>query len=126
MQLKTYRGVTISEGSPPHPLETEAAMDALTTTPQTVATVAPLRSPARVDLDALALAISEDGVAASTPRVLSLLLEARELGADAALIELLADDTAGEIVRMRAFGRLAGQVDALRRPLPHPADILSA
>ncbi|MCA0331011.1 MAG: hypothetical protein LCI03_14070 [Actinobacteria bacterium] len=101
-------------------------MDAITTTTQTVATVSPLVTATRVDLDALALAIAEDGVAASTPRVLSLVLEARELGADAGLVELLADDTAGEIVRMRAFGMLAGQVEALRRPLPHPADILSA
>lgn len=101
-------------------------MDAITTTTPAVATVTRLVTADRVDLDALAFVVAEDGLAAHTPRVLGLVLEARELGVDAGLVELLADDAAGEIVRLRAFGMVAGQVEALRRPLPHPADILSA
>ena len=103
-------------------------MDAITTTTSAVATVTRLATADRVDrvdLDALAHGIAGDGIAAHTPRVLGLVLEARELGVDADLVAILADDDASEIARMRAFGYVAASVEELRAPLPHPADILS-
>jgi hypothetical protein len=102
-------------------------MDAITTTTTSaVATATRLATADRVDLDALAHGIAGDGIAAHTPRVLGLVLEARELGVDADLVAVLADDAANEIARMRAFGYVATSVEDLRSPLPHPADILSA
>lgn len=101
-------------------------MDAITTTTSTVATVTRLATADRIDLDALAHAVAEDGMGAHTPRVLGLVLEARELGVDAGLVSVLADDHASEVARLRAFGYVAASVEELRAPLPHPADILSA
>lgn len=101
-------------------------MDAITTTTSDVATVTHLVTADRIDLDTLAHAVAADGMTAHTPRVLGLVLEARELGVDAGLVSVLADDDASEIARLRAFGYVAASVESLRAPQPHPADILRA
>ena len=99
-------------------------MTAMTTTTTTSAPA--LVTAERVDLDTLVFAVAEEGVARHTARILGVVLEARELGVDADLLAVLGDESASEIVRMRVLGMVAGQVESLRSPLPHPADILCA
>jgi hypothetical protein len=99
-------------------------MTAITTT--TVTSTTALVAAERVDVDALVHAVAEEGVARHTARILGVVLEARGLGVDADLLAVLGDETESEIVRMRVLGMVAAQVESLRAPAPHAADILVA
>ena len=59
------------------------------------------------ELDALAWRIADDGVATVEDELAVAVTTFRRLGLSPTLTELLADRTAPEIVRARAFGELA-------------------
>jgi hypothetical protein len=101
-------------------------MDTTTTTTTHVTARPAWAGVERVDLETLAHTVATDGVDAHLGRVLGLVLEARELGVDATLVDLLADDHAPVTARERALGLVSVRVDRARRPVPHLADILSA
>lgn len=70
------------------------------------------------DVDALAHAIADDGVDRHRQPVAQLVAAALDAGAPTPLIGALTDPTVPEVVRQRAFARLASALD--QRPSPTP------
>ena len=72
------------------------------------------------ELDALAWRIADHGAAAVEDDLAAALTTFRRLGLSPTLTELLADRTAPEIARARAFGELAVAAAATSRPTQRP------
>lgn len=66
----------------------------------------------QLDLDALAHAISSDGVEQHHAEVAVLASAGVDAGVPAAVLAVLTDVTAAPVLRQRAFGRVAVMVDA--------------
>lgn len=67
-----------------------------------------------LDLSVLACDLDARGVAGCEESLQAVALRARAAAVDAVLVDVLADPTAPEVARMRAFGRIAVLLD--RRP----------
>ncbi|HUC31815.1 MAG TPA: hypothetical protein VMS14_00340 [Ilumatobacteraceae bacterium] len=73
------------------------------------------------ELDALAWRIADHGVATVEDDLAGVVTTFRRLGLSPTLSELLADRTAPEIARARAFGELAAAAASKARHAPTPA-----